>query len=270
MIDECIHGLDVQACDVCRPRLRPEAPEGTVAPVARRTAASPAVRRNPARRAPSLRGPAPTSPTGTTASVPVLSALRGHHWTHVRNLDAILADGALRSRAGASPELDVSSEPTRARRAEAVVAGRPVSEQVPFALSPLSSTWASLRAGAVDGRWSAGARAARATDFVVFVVPVPALGGDLTVTDRDAGDPDARVGEGLDEAASLLRRASLTDPDLLEAELLVPERVDLSAVTLVGVANESVRDQIKQALADAGGPRPRVAVYPPWFRPQEG
>ena len=267
MIDECIHGLDVQACDVCRPRLRPEAPAGAAAPVARRTAASPAVRRNPARRAPSLRGPAPSSRTGTTAAVPVLSALRGHHWTHVRNLDAILADGALR--AGASPELDVSSEPTRARRAAAVVAGRPVSEQVPFALSPLSSTWESLRAGAVDGRWSAEARAARATDFVVFVVPVPDLGGDFTVTDRDAGDPEARVGEGREDAAALVRRASLTDPDLLDAELLVPERVDLSVVTLVGVANESVRDQIKQALADAGGPRPRVAVYPPWFRPQE-
>ena len=267
MIDECIHGLDVQACDVCRPRLRPE-PEAGAAPVVRRTAASPAVRRNPARRAPSLRGPAPTSATGTTASVPVLSALRGHHYTHVRNLDAILADGALR--AGASPELDVSSEATRARRAGAVVAGRPVSEAVPFALSPLSTPWEQLRSGAVDGRWSADARASRATDFVVFVVPVPALGGDITVTDRDAGDPSARVAEGLEDAAALVRRSSLTDPELLDAELLVPERVDLSAVTLVGVANDSVRDQIKQALVDAGGPRPRVAVYPPWFRPQEG
>lgn len=265
MTDECIHGLDVQACDVCRPRERPVAPEAPVASAPPRAprAASPR-RPSPARRAPSLRGPAPDGPTGTTASVPVLTALRGHHVTHVRNLESILADGALR--ADATPELDVSSAPTRLRRAEATVGGRPVTDHVPFALSPLSSTWLQLRSGAADGRWSAAARATRATDFVVFVVPVTALGDELAVTDRDAGDPAARSAVGVHDGGALVRRASLTDPELLEAELLVPGRVDLSAVTLIGVGNDTVRDQVKQALVDAGGPRPRVAVYPPWFR----
>lgn len=269
MSDECIHGLDVMACDVCRPRLAPQAPEAPVAPAPPRAPRAASPRRSaPARRAPSLRGPAPAGPTGTTATVPVLSALRGHHVTHLRNLEAILADGALR--ADATPELDVSSVPTRLRRAEAVVDGRPVTEHVPFSLTPLSTTWQQLRAGGADGRWSAAARETRATDYVVLVVPVQALGDDLAVTDRDAGDPAARTAQGVHDGGALLRRASLTDPELADAELLVPDRVDLSLVTLVGVGNDTVRDQVKRAFAEAGGARPRVAVYPPWFRPTEG
>jgi hypothetical protein len=38
-------------------------------------------------------------------------------------------------------------------------------------------------------------------------------------------------------------------------------------VTLVGVPNDKVRDSVKALVADAGGHAPRVAVYPPWFRP---
>ncbi|MES1211928.1 MAG: hypothetical protein ABUT11_00115, partial [Leifsonia sp.] len=58
--------------------------------------------------------------------------------------------------------------------------------------------------------------------------------------------------------------------------LLAPPPVPFSAITLVGVANEPVRDQVRQLLADAGvghasngrseGAAPKVAVYPPWFQ----
>jgi hypothetical protein len=38
-------------------------------------------------------------------------------------------------------------------------------------------------------------------------------------------------------------------------------------VTLVGVPNDKVRDAVKETLAGLGSAAPRVAVYPPWFRP---
>ena len=166
------------------------------------------------------------------------------------------------------PALDVSSAATRdARAAVTTASGTAVAAHVPFALSPHSTKWDDVRTGATGPQWSDVARKARATDFVVLVMPTSALGDEAVVSDRDATLEGARFASGAAEATPLLRRVSIGDADLLEPELLVPGSVDLAAVTLIGVPNDKMRDQVKQLLADAGGVMPRVAVYPPWFRP---
>ena len=52
---------------------------------------------------------------------------------------------------------------------------------------------------------------------------------------------------------------------MLNAEFLVKDAVPFELVTLVGVCNERVRDEVKAKLKEAGY-RARVAVYPPWFQ----
>ena len=138
---------------------------------------------------------------------------------------------------------------------------------VPFSLSPHASAWEVLRSGAEGYEWSDAARSAKATDFVMLVVPVTALEDDFVVTERDAAVQGVRSAAGVDAASSMVRRFSLADPDLLEPEVLVPSRVAFDAVTLVGVPNDKVRDAVKNLVADAGGHAPRISVYPPWFRP---
>ena len=254
---ECIHGLDLALCDLCAPRKKVDPQDAPVAP--RRRVAS----RKPA----SLRS-SPTSPAVPTSTGPDFSTLRVHHWTHVSNLARILADGKLV--AGSAPELDVSSTATRDRRADVTVpSGATVSEHVSFALSPHASTWDEVRTGADGEAWSDAARKTRATDYVVLVIPVTALPDELVVVDVDSSQAVARFGTGHEEGGSLVRRASLADPFLLEVEVLVPVSVDLEHVSLIGVPNDKMRDQVKTLLQAAGGVSPRIAIYPPWFRPTE-
>ncbi len=265
---ECIHGLDAELCDLCTPRKREEP---VVAPVARPAAA---------RRAPvggsAIRMPAVVRAPGAKRAAPAAAALpdidlatmRVHHWTHLSNLADIFSDGRLR--ADAVPELDVASPEVRERRAAAALpTGSTVAGHVPFALSPDAATWNEVRSGAEGSRWSPAARATRPTDFVVLVAPVAALPDDFVLADGDPAGPLARFGVGQAEAATLARRASIADPDLLEVEILVPDSFDLSLVTLIGVPNDRTRDEVKSLLRDVEGRAPRVAVYPPWFRPSE-
>ena len=52
------------------------------------------------------------------------------------------------------------------------------------------------------------------------------------------------------------------------AEALAHGSFPIDAVQLIGVANDRVRDTVKDLLADSGF-TPKVAVYPPWFQPAE-
>ncbi|MCJ0700386.1 DarT ssDNA thymidine ADP-ribosyltransferase family protein [Frigoribacterium sp. CFBP9039] len=269
-MDECIHGFERELCDICAPRRRePQVDaDGQVKTlVPKRRAAS--------RKPESLRS-TPALPRDMAASavaaqaaqtpVPVFSQQRVYHWTHVSNLPGILESGEIR--AGATPVLDVSSEATRALRASVTAAsGAPLADHVPFSLSPHATAWDTVRSGAEGYEWSDAARTAKATDFVMLVVPISALGDDFVVTEGDAAVQGVRAGVGVDDAAGMVRRFSLADPDLLEPEVLVPSRVAFDAVTLVGVPNDKVRDAVKNLVADAGGHAPRISVYPPWFRP---
>jgi hypothetical protein len=271
--DECIHGFERELCDICAPRKREPLldADGEVRTIPKRRAAS----RKPEslRSTPALaRDSAAVAVAAQSAARPVasFSSQRVYHWTHVSNLPAIVAAAEIRAGVAAEPELDVSSEATRALRGGVTTAaGTPVAEHVPFSLSPHASAWDVLRSGAEGYEWSDAARTARATDFVMLVVPVTALGDEFVVTEGDAAVQGVRQGAGLDDASSMIRRFSLADPDLLEPEVLVPGAVPFEAVSLVGVPNDKMRDRVKQLLADAGGHAPRVSVYPPWFRPAE-
>lgn len=269
-MDECIHGFERELCDICAPRKRePQVDaDGQVKTL-------PTKRRAASRKPESLRSTPALARDSAASAVAAQSALtpvpefaqqRVYHWTHVSNLPAILESGELT--AGAAPVLDVSSEATRALRASVTAAsGAPVADHVPFSLSPHASAWDTLRTGAEGYEWSDAARSAKATDFVMLVVPVSALGDEFVITEGDAAVQGVRAAAGLDDASRMVRRFSLADPDLLEPEVLVPTRVAFDAVTLVGVPNDKVRDAVKTLIADAGGHAPRVAVYPPWFRP---
>jgi hypothetical protein len=258
-VTECIHGLDEELCDLCSPRQTIELPDP--APTARKAAPT---RRVPARVPGAKRAPAAGDPLPDID----LATMRVHHWTHISNLEGILSAGLLR--ADAAPEFDVTSAEAREKRAAvALPDGSTAAGHVPFALSPDAATWDEVRSGAEGSRWSTAARGTRPTDFVILVAPVAALGDSFVVADGDAGGPLTRFAEGPVEGGALVRRASLADPDLLSVEILVPGSFDLKGLTLIGVPNDRVRDQVKALVKEAGGVVPRVAIYPPWFKPSE-
>ncbi len=187
-----------------------------------------------------------------------------HHVTHVRTLESIALDGELR--ADGVPDVDVSSATTRELRASATVPdGRGVASFVAFSISPDSTRWQELREGAEGAHWSDAARAARPTDFVILAVPVDTLGDDVVFADGDASAVATRFSAGVEAATHALRRLHATDPDFRDAELLVPGPVPLSAVAAITVANERVRDRVRELFAAAGVAAPRIAVYPPAF-----
>jgi hypothetical protein len=246
---ECIHGFDEGLCDICFPKAAP------VRPVASRVssrATGTTARREPrASAAPRVRTPAPA-----------LLDQRVYHVTHVSNLASILADGALVAPALASPSVDVSSALTRELRQTAeVTGGGSVAEYVPFYLAPDADGWVELREGAEQPRWSAAARAAVPTDFVLLVSTVRAL-GEVSLADGDAAGTYTRFASG-EAVLGMLDRLHGSST-LAGAEALVRESVPLDAVQLVGVASDPVRDRVRGLLHDAGRST-KVVVYPPWF-----
>lgn len=248
MADECIHGFEPGFCDICYPR--------TPAPASR--AATRTASRTATARASRTTASAPAVPPFSLATHRLL------HVTHLRNLAAILRDGALR--AGAAPEVDVSSATTRELRAAADLAsGRTVAEHVAFYASPAATRWVELRDGGDGPHWSDAARAARPTDFVMLGVPGAALGDDVVAADAGAAAPATRFAVGATDAQALLRRARVADPDLAEVEVLSPADVPVDAVALLTVANDRVRDTVRDLLAETGH-AVRVAVFPGWFQ----
>lgn len=270
---ECIHGFDEGLCDSCFPRRAPE-PRKVPQPT-RRASVSGATRR-------------PRTAMSRAGEPPALDLVtqRAFHVTHVRNLEAILRDGVLR--ADAEPEVELSSEATRGARSAAVTPlGTRVSEHVPFFLSPEATRWRELRAIAngeiaVGPEWAAAAAEAAPSDFVILAVPVRAL-ETIVVSDGDASS-SANFASGVEDGTRLLRdrrrqllsSSSLGDPSvsldlgLHDAELLADATVPVSAIALIGVANEPVRDQVRAMLGRVGGISPKVAVYPPWFLAGDG
>lgn len=248
---ECIHGFDEGLCDVCFPRVV----EPPVRPARPTRAAAPREARAPRSSASAAVGAPPTL---------TLAGRRVHHVTHLRTLETIALDGELR--ADASPDVDVSSATTRELRATATVPdGRTVASLVAFSVAQDSTRWQELREGAEGTHWSDAARAARPTDFVILSVPVDALRGDLVFADADAASVGARFGIGLEAGTQGLRRLHATDPDFRDAEVLAAGPVPLDAVAIVTVANDKVRDRVREVFADAGRAAPRIAVYPPAF-----
>lgn len=259
---ECIHGLELALCDVCSPRVAPQPPTSTAR--ARPTRASSG--RAPSSRASTSRPRAGRAAT-PSAPTPVLEQ-RVFHVTHLENLEGILDAGGLL--AGARPAVDVSSELDREfRRNVEVAPGLAAAECVPFLLDVNARLWDELRSGAADARWSTAAREANPTEFVLLVSTVGTLGDATVAADGDPIAPLTRFAASTDDRDRMLRRALASDDARLGAELLVREIVPFDALALIGVANERVRDRVRELLR--GAPHvPRVVVYPPWFQSSEG
>lgn len=219
---------------------------------------------------------------------------------------AILADAS--KAWDSRPIVDISSADTRESRRAVLVAGQgslSVAKYVPFFLSPDASVWDSIRAHSNDPRLALDDHGSAPFDFVILVSTVKkALGaqaaGDtadaegrdadvsaadpsdgeatdssssvasVVATDGDATGALTRFGATRDDAERVLRklRADSESPAILEAEFLVQEAFPFELVTLIGVANDKVREAVKPILA-ASAYRPKVAVYPPWFQPAE-
>ncbi|WP_165069451.1 DUF4433 domain-containing protein [Marisediminicola senii] len=241
--------------------------------------------------APRTRTPRSTKLAGTRKAAPLkpLKALedvggqRIYHLTHISNLPGILADGHLLADGSAlwenRPAVDISSGDTRARRRNTPIAGGgsdSIAQFVPFFLAPNANVWEGLRAQTVDPRLAATARDLAPADFVMLVSTVKqaiAVHDDdeaVAVTDGDAAHVLTRIGSNPEARDRMLRtlRADEEQTEILEAELLVRESFPVDQVTLLGVANDKVRDQVKKILAGAAH-KPKVAVYPPWFQRPE-
>jgi len=239
-VPECIHGLEVPLCDACYPKAVVEKPKParTLTPRSARVAG-----------------------VNTTKKSINLTQQRVYHVTHINNLESILDAGAILSEV--TPQVDLSTPLTRELRQSAEVApGRSVADNVPFFLVPNASLWDDLRGGAQDEtRWSAAARASVAADFVFLVTTVAALGDDAVVADGDAAATFTRFAAGVDRGRMIER---LHDTEAgLGAEVLAPGTVPFDAIQLIGVANDRVRDRVRDFTAT------KVAVYPPWFQPAE-
>ena len=306
MDDECIHGLEGELCASCFPKAAPDPALVVKAPRASRAKLS------------SLRDPLPSAMSATTAArtatkttpraAPKTAVVREprttaaarsssariaadnvgeqriYHVTHVRNLAAIIAAGALFADANETltsrPEIDISTADTRAARRAARVAGdgsANVADYVPFFLSPNAAIWDSVRAGIADPRLVLDALGSTAGDFVILVSTVTtvltgradAIEADeasVTITDGDAGAVLTRFAATAAGADRMLRllRANPDSDALQNAELLVADEFPFELVTLVGVTNDKVRDAVKSLFAGSAF-RPKVVVYPPWF-----
>ena len=255
-LGECIHGLEIPLCDICFPRRAPEPARAPTRPT----------RPRPATRTTST-GTGSTRGSSTRDASPrvAFDTFRVQHVTPIENLGAILADGAIR--ADATPAVDLSSDTTRElRRTTELPGGGTAAARVPFYLGSDANRWLQLRAGALGPTWSDAARAVRPAELVALVAALGPL-GDVVLADGDAAATSTRfaaVGEDRARAVAMLGRMSADPGRLDEGEALGPGSVPLDLVSLVVVANEPIRDRVREAIADAGL-RLRVAVNPPWF-----
>jgi len=285
--DECIHGLDGELCALCFPKAAPEVV--SVPTVRKRSSnAKPPSLTGPRKVTPSVSAAAPRKSAAAKRSVDNVGEQRIYHVTHISNLAAILETGALLADASHAletrPVVDISSDDVReARRTMELPGddGLTVADYVPFFLSPHAAVWDAIRARSGDPRLVLDAHGSDAYDFVIFVSTVqkvidvhaafidefPAV---VALADGDAAEAATRVVATSDGVERMLVRLR-ADPDsdaLLHAELLVQESFPLAMITLLGVANDRVRDTVRGILATSSY-RPKVAVYPPWFQPTE-
>ncbi len=266
-MDECIHGLEAGLCDQCFPKSVPVL-EVVTAAGQRNARAKAAVTRRAA--------------SAASKTVESVGDQRIYHLTHVRNLPGILASGALLADGSDSwsirPIVDISSAETReSRRATAVSGlGSPnVGEFVPFFLVPNATMWEGIRSGSLDPRLSADAHGATAADFVILVSTVKlasehTLDGGIVVADGDAAHVLTRIAASTESSERMLRRLRADDSaeTIAEAELLIKDSFPFELVTLVGVANDRARDEVR-AILKSSEHSPKVSVYPPWFQKPE-
>lgn len=294
MSDECIHGFENGLCAVCSPPAVAE--PAAHAQQAKASSKAPAEPRSKASRAASTRtatrpvthrtapGAVSKRTAASTHTVDV-GEQRLYHVTHVDNLTAIIEAGHLLADTGAAggaqPRVDIASTGVRDARRETVVPGQSstVADYVPFYLSPDAYLWNTVRTRGSDPRISIEAASCAARDFVVVVAVAKDIFASFddstgmpaySVTDGDAAASLTRFGTGPSDTERLMRSLRSEDGParMLNAEFLVKDALPFELVTLIGVCNARVRDEVKVKLKQAGY-RARVAVYPPWFQPTE-
>jgi len=244
---------------------------------------------------PSLTGPrraapaaAPRKTAAAKRAIDNVGEQRLYHVTHISNLAAILESGGLLADASESletrPTVDVSAPAVRDARRTALLPGEDdltVANYVPFYLSPHADVWDAIRASTGDPRLVLNAHGSDAYDFVIIVSTVKTVvdaheatndefPAGVALADGDAARPDSRIVATSDGVERMLVRLR-SDPDpeaLLHAELLVMDSFPLELVTLLGVANDRVRDTVRDILKQSSY-KAKVAVYPPWFQPTE-
>ena len=138
------------------------------------------------------------------------------------------------------------------------------------AAEPAAADSAAADSAAADSAVAESAVAESGAAESASEAPVGPLVAGVVATDGDAAGVLTRFGATRDDAEGVLRRlrADPDSPAILDAEFLVAEAFPFELVTLIGVANDRVRDAVKPILA-ASSHRPKVAVYPPWFQPAE-
>jgi hypothetical protein len=248
LIAECIHGLDEALCDLCTPKPVPKIEPSAPKVVRPRVSAAKA-------RVAGAAGPSVQSVDQ-----------RIYHVTHVQNLEAILSSGCLLADSqGAKPVVDISSTENREVRRAAIVDGESVADFVPFFVSPDSAIWQGIRGTAPDPRLAPAVRENAPAEFVVLVSTVGKVGRDNTVVAAgDAADAATRFATTPEQANRELGRMRGDDDLSARAELLVRERLPFESITLIGVANDRARAEVKDILA-ASEFDTKVSVYPPWF-----
>ena len=243
MAVECKHGLEEGLCGTCYPK------------------PNTAVDAKPVRRSTPRRAALVAPPVTLVVNV---GEQRIYHLTHIRNLESIIAEGAIR--ADATPVVDISSELTRELRRSAEVSdGVSVASFVPFFLAPNATLWEELRRGPANPRWSDAARAAQAPDFVLLASTVSAIPSGAVIADGDAAGSLTRFASTPADSERMLRRIRDDEYALYEAEVLAPGSFPFAEISLIGVANDRARSRVKELLAGSGF-SPKLSVYPPWFQ----
>ena len=264
---ECIHGLEAGLCDQCFPKAVPLL-EIVTAAGQRNARAKAAVSRRAA--------------SAASKTVESVGDQRIYHLTHIRNLAGILASGAILADANDSwttdPPVNLSSSETRQSRRATAVSGlgsANVAEFVPFFLVANSTMWEYIRSDSPDPRLSSNARGVIAANFVLLVSTVKNAAeqtqdGAIVVTDGDAAHVLTRFAASTESSERMLRRLRADDnaETIVEAELLVKHSLPFELVTLIGVANDRVRDEVRGMLKSSAH-SPKVSVYPPWFQKPE-
>ena len=188
----------------------------------------------------------------------------------MNNLEAILLSGCLLADTKQpQPVVDISSTGNRDERRAASVDTETVAQYVPFFVTPDSAVWEGIRSEAPDSRLSADARHHAPAEFVMLVSTVDRAGREnAVIAVGDAADAGTRFVTAAELMGRELHRLHEDADALRQAEFLVWESFPFESITLIGVANDRARDEVKDILRSAAH-KPKVSVYPPWFaRPE--
>lgn len=253
---ECIHGLDLSLCDICTPKPVAEAPPK----LAKVRAPRAKLARTSATKSAATKAPGAVRPVVTNVEQ------RVYHLTPLGNLDGILASGRLLApSAGAQPSVDISSAENREERQSVSIGDESVADFVPFFVSPDSLLWQGIRTSSPDPRLSPAVRTMAPAEFVVLVTTVGKAGTENSVVAvGDAADTQTRFGQTPEQVSRELGRMRGDEEVSERAEFLVRESLPFESVTLIGVANNRARDEVRSVLS-AHNLTTKVSIHPPWF-----